>query len=123
MAKVLLFMKEELHAEEKELNNEFRKIVGGFIPYFIEGEISIKEYKYTPDSEGYKKIFYENLDCEIVFTMEGQYYTQFEACRRKIFTFEWRCSSNREKLVPVDVKEIGEDIFRIDHFGILVNNH
>ena len=116
MAKVVLFMRDELYVGEKERNEEFRKIVGEFIPYMIEDH-SIAEF-YGCRIE---RAFQENPDCELVITTENNTTVQSEANTRGVLCFEWRCFTTK-KIVPVKVtiteKNDGFTMYKIGHYGI-----
>lgn len=119
MAKILMFMRDELYVGEKERNDEFREYVKAFVPHIIEGEITFAEYCVnTP--YGFDEAFRENPDCEIVFTTENNSLAQSESCIRGYLTFEWRCF-NSKKMVPVIVEKKTDDgitIYTTSHYGI-----
>ena len=110
MAKVIMFMQNELYTENKELNEAFRKKVSDFVKYLVENP-NFKEYQEPALDEQYERIFTSNPDCEVVFTTENATEPQWQASKREILTFEWRNHSNDSKVLPVKVE-------RTDDFGI-----
>ncbi len=122
MAKIVMFMRDELTSIEEKRNEEFRNIVKEFVPYIIEGEITFAEYNVNTPF-GFMSIFDENPDCELVFTTENSSEAQFEACKRRYLTFEWRCFTNR-KLVPITVRKdtsYGYVSYEINTYSVLTS--
>jgi len=115
MAKVVMFIRDELYSGEWERNNKFREIVKQFVPYMIEDPTYFETTANTP--AGYEWVVNDNPDCEIVITTENAYKTQYEFSKRGFLVFEWRCFSNESMIVPVVVKE-DDGIYTTSHYGI-----
>ncbi len=117
MARVVMFMRDELFCGEAKRNQEFRNIVKSFVPFILDGEITYSEYDVSTQL-GFDKAFFENPDCELVFTAENNTEAQYQASRRNMLVFEWRCFGGK-KLVPVKVnKEEGMIVYNKSHYGI-----
>ena len=120
MAKVIMFMKDEVFAGHKELNETFRKKVKDFVNYLVE-DPTFAEYKSPAREEQYEELFANNPDCEVVFTMENVYKIQWQASKRNILTFEWRNFSSENKIVPVKVQQKNDIVYTTKHYGIKVH--
>ena len=121
MAKVVLFIRDELYSGEWERNNKFREIVKSFVPFIVDDPTYYETSANT--RAGFAAVFDKNPDCELVFTAENNCHAQYAANSRGILTFEWRCFSDPTKLVPIKISK--EDhtsfcIFRPDHYGIRI---
>ena len=102
MAKVVMFMRNELFSGEKERNEQFRKKVNELVKMMLEDGYTCKEYNVNTPS-GYDMAFAENKDCQLVFTTENNTEAQYQASTRNIPVMEWRCfSDNKVSLVHVD---------------------
>lgn len=115
MARVVMFLRNELYAGEIVRNKEFRSVVKAFLPLVIEGEYTIEEI--CCGSDRVEKVLNDNPDCELVFTTENDYHTQYVVSQRGIFTIEWLCFTGK-KLVPVIVTKKGDGVFEVNHYKI-----
>ena len=115
MAKVVMFIRDEMYSEEWERNNEFRKIVKQFVPFMVVNPTYFETTANTP--AGYKWVVDSNPDCEIVITTENEYKTQYEFSKRGFLVFEWLCFTAPPIIVPVTIVE-EDGVYTISHYGI-----
>lgn len=95
MAKIVMFIRDEMFSGEWERNKNFREIVKQFVPFMIEDPTYFETTANTP--AGYKWVVDENPDCEIVITTENAYKTQYEFSKRDFWSSSGAVSPHRRK--------------------------